>query len=56
VVRNSATLASKAKPLERALLERIHSQAQFVLIGEASHGTGACACRPAACTLIWARL
>ena len=22
-----------------------------MLIGEASHGTGACACRPAACTL-----
>lgn len=42
VVRNSALLPSKAKPLERALLERIPPQAQFVLIGEASHGTGAC--------------
>jgi hypothetical protein len=56
VVRNSAILASQAKQLERALLERIPPQAQFVLIGEASHGTVACACRPAACTLIWAPL
>jgi hypothetical protein len=40
LVRNSALLPREGRPLQRALLERIPAEAKYVLIGEASHGTG----------------
>lgn len=40
VVRHSALLPRKGSPLPHVLLGRIPEEAKFVLLGEASHGTG----------------
>lgn len=39
-MQGNALLTSAATPLAHALLERLPGEAEFVLIGEASHGTG----------------
>ncbi|EFN51233.1 hypothetical protein CHLNCDRAFT_141245 [Chlorella variabilis] len=39
LIKNSAILPGPGRPLERCLLDRIPADAQYVLIGEASHGT-----------------
>lgn len=43
---DSALLPSPGRPLERQLVDRIPQAAEVVMIGEASHGTGALSSRP----------
>lgn len=40
-VKDNALLPRPGAPLERSLLQRIPAEAEVVMIGEASHGTGA---------------
>ena len=50
LIKEAALRPTEDAPLERRLFEAINPEAQFVLIGEASHGTEASVrLRPAPC-------